>query len=180
MKFFLLVVAFISLSYPLFAQDFSNTGKFEISTGASMMLYQSVFSFQESIAGEIALRGDLTGHWDWQIGTRLGFAPMLPDGFVRLLAAPEIGRWQPFVGFELGITNRAHFKQGENLLQETRAAMEGDISHFYVAGHSAPLSFKLWEHWRLSVLELHLGTHLGNTGRTVRVQVGIISIGRAM
>lgn len=180
MKSFLSIIGIVIVYCPLFAQDFSKPNKFEISSGTSMMLYQSVFSFQESIAFETAFRGNLTGNWDWQVGARLGFDPALPDGFIRLLAAPRIGAWQPFVGFEFGVTNRAHFKQGENLLQETRAAMEGDISHFYVAGHSAPLSFKVWDKWRVSVLELHIGTNLGHTGQTVRVQVGVISIGRTI
>lgn len=177
MKSFFITIVIIGISCPLFSQEISGESDLEVSTGVSMLLYQSVFSYQESIAFETALRGHIVSSWDWQIGARLGFTPVLPEGFVRLLAAPEIGAWRPSVGFELGFTNRARFEEGEKLLRETRAATERDISLFYIAGHATPLSFKIWNRWRVSVLELHIGTHIGHTGRTARVQIGIVSVG---
>ncbi len=180
MKSLLVIVLIICMTYPLLPQEIVQKTDLELSTGISMMLYQSVYSFQQSAAFEAAVRKNLTSHFDAQVGTRLGFDPVLPDFFGRLLVAPEFGVWRPFVGIECGYTNRAHFEAGDKLLQEARSAMEGDISHVYIAGHSAPLSFQITEKWRLSLMELHIGTHLGNTGRTVRVQIGIFSLGRTI
>ena len=180
MKSLIIVMMIVCTGCHLSAQEISNQRKLEISSGFSGMLYQSVYSFQESIALETALRGQAIGLWDWQVGARLGFKPTLPEGFVRLLAVPEIGAWRPSVGIELGLTNRSHFDEGETLLRETRKAMEHDISHIYIAGHSTPVSFLLWNRWRISVMELNIGTHVGDTGRTMRVQIGILSVGRTI
>lgn len=180
MKSLLAIIFIIGSSFPLFSQEVFKKNDFELSTGTSMMLYQSVYSFQQSVAWETAIRGNVSRQWDWQLGARMGIDPVLPDFFARFLAAPELGFWRPFVGVEFGYTNRAHFEAGEKLLRETRTAMEKNISHFYIAGHSAPLSFNVWEKYRISLLELHIGTHLGHSGRTLRVQLGVISIGRRL
>ncbi|HPG40591.1 MAG TPA: hypothetical protein PLP19_15845 [bacterium] len=180
MRFFVIIITLIGILTPLYGQAIDEENKLEVSSGISMMLYQSVFSFQTSSAVETACRGTISGLWDWQAGARLGFNPALGEGFVRILAAPQYGFWRPLMGFEFGVTNRAHFKEGNKLLRETTQAMEGDISHFYIAGHSAPLSFKLGEQWRMSLFEIHIGTQLGHTGRSTRVQLGIISVGRSL
>lgn len=180
MKSLFVAIVIIGISCPVFSQNIFKQSDFELSSGISMLLYQSVFSYQSSSAIETAIRGHVAGLLDWQVGARIGFGPALPEGFVRLLAAQEVGAWRPLVDFELGLTNRAHFEKGEKLLRETRQAMEGDISPVYVAGYSAPLSFKMWDRWRLSVLEIHFGTHIGHIGRTARLQLGIITIGRTL
>ena len=171
------VLLVMSVNGPLHAQVEPKGHDFEVTTGVSASLYQSVFSFQQSSALEAALRSRITGAWCWQLGARLGFNPALPEVFARLLVAPEIDAWQPAVGLELGVTRRARFDAGKQLLREMRMATEGDISPFYVAVHTAPLSFRLWDRWRVSVLEMQLGTHLGHIGRTLRAQVGILSVG---
>jgi hypothetical protein len=177
-KILLISILIVFMAYPLFSQEVDQKNDWELSTGISMMLYQSVYSFQQSAAFETAIRKNLTKHFDVQVGTRLSFEPVLSDIFGRLLVAPELGRWRPFVGVECGYSNRAHFEAGEKLLREARSSMEGGISHVYIAGHSAPLSFQIKGKWRLSFMEIHIGTHLGNTGQTLRVQIGIISLGR--
>ena len=179
MRLVVIAMAILGISYAAVAQG-NERANFELSTGVSMLLYQSAFSYQPSTAVETALRGHVIPLIDWQVGARLGVSPILPEGFARLLAVPEIGVWRPSVGLELGMTNRARFKEGKKLLRETRTAMEEDISHIYVAGYATPLSFGAWKHWRVNALELQIGTHLGHTGRTTRVQLGIISIGRTL
>ena len=106
----------------------------QVSAGVSACLYQSVFSFDQSVAFETACRGRITRSWAWQTGARLGLNPALPEGFVRLLAVPELGAWQPAVGIEFALTTRARFDRGDQLLQEMRAATEKDISPYYLAG----------------------------------------------
>ncbi len=115
---------------------------------------------------------------DWQIGARFGLNPVLPEGYVRILTYQEIGFWIPNIGIEVGITNRIHFDKGKKLLQETREAMVSGISPFYIACQTTPLSFKVFNRWRISVLEFHIGTHLGKIGQTMRLQVGILTIGK--
>jgi hypothetical protein len=150
----------------------------EVSAGLSMLVYQSVYSFEESTAFESAVRRHAIKSLDWQVGTRLGIDRMLPDLFVRLLVAPRGGLWRPYLGVEVGYTNRGRFSDGNLLLRESRQAMEGDISHLYVAGHSAPLAFNVWRSWSVSVLELHIGTHPQRPGRTMRIQAGLVTLAK--
>lgn len=178
MKFLLIVIMILGIGYPLSAQEISRPGDLELSTGFSMLVYQSVFSFQGNTSFETVVRGHITGMLDWQAGARLGFKPALPEGFARILVAQKIGVWSPSVGIEFGVTNRAHFTEGSKLLRETRQAMEGDISHIYIAGHASPLSFKIRNRWRFDILDVQFGTHPGHIGRTARLQVGFISVGR--
>jgi hypothetical protein len=105
---------------------------------------------------------------------------LLPEVYARLIASVEIGSWQPAAGIEIGVTRRARFDEGKKLLRETRAALEDDISPFFVAVHTAPVSFKAWDRWRLSFLELQFGTHLSHFGRTLRAQVGLVSVGATL
>ena len=179
MKIRLLVFLLLCACHALFSQEMSTSREFEASTGISFLLYQSVFSFQESFAGETALRGRLAASWDWQAGVRLGSGPVRPEVFGRLLAAPHLGAWRPYVGLELGLTGRAQFEEGPKLLRETRQATEGDISPVYIAGCAVPLSFKVWDNWRFSAMETHFGTHVGHTGRTARFQLSLLSVSRA-
>jgi hypothetical protein len=168
MKVLAAFVAVFAVTTSLLAQS-----DLEVSAGLSMLVYQSVYSFEQSTAIETAVRGHAIKTLDWQAGTRLGIDRMLPDVFVRLLVAPRSGMWSPFLGVEFGYTNRGRFSDGNLLLRESRKAMEGEISHFYIAGHSAPLSFTWRKKWRISVMELHIGTHAQHMGRTMRVQAGL-------
>ncbi|RPH97360.1 MAG: hypothetical protein EHM72_13665 [Calditrichaeota bacterium] len=171
-------VLIIGFAMPLVSAPDVQAGDWELSGGVSMLLYQSVFSYQASTAFETALKGDLAGQWDWQVGARIGIASEQPELFTRCLVEAHVGRWQPYVGIEFGATGRARFQEGGKLLRETRMAMEDDISPVYIAGHTAPLSFNLGKHWRASLMEIHIGTHLRHMGRTTRLQIGIITLGK--
>jgi len=172
-----MITCFLILLSGIFSASQAQTGVadggLEVSAGMSMLVYQSVYSFEQSTAVETAVRGHAIKALDWQAGTRLGIDRMLPDLFVRLLVAPKTGMWSPFLGVEFGYSNRGRFSDGNLLLRESRKAMEGDMSHFYIAGHSAPLSFTIWKTWRISIMELHIGTHAQHIGRTLRVQAGL-------
>lgn len=177
MRVVLLTCLVLRISTPLYAQEPGKSRDGEITAGVSASLYQSVFSFQQGSAVEAAFRNRIKGAWSWQIGARLGLNPALPEGFARLLATPDIDSWQPEVGLEFGVTRRARFEAGKGLLREMRAATEADISPFYVAVHTAPLSFHVWDGWRVSLFDLQIGTHLGHIGRTMRAQVGLLAVG---
>ena len=179
MKSLFFVFLLLCLSCPLFPCD-KKAKPQEISAGASLLLYQSVFSFQESAGVEVAYKSQIMEQLDWQIGARLGISPVHPEAFVRLLIVPKFQTWKPMVGLECGVTTRAHFDEGDKLLRETRQAMEDDISPVYIACYAAPLSFQIKKNWSLSLLELTVGTHLVHMGRTVRVQVGLFTLGRSL
>lgn len=153
---------------------------FELSAGFANMVYQSVFSLQGHIAFEAALRGPLSGLWRWEAGARVSVDRGLPEAYLRLLAVPAIASWRPSIGIEAGASRRTAFGDGAKLLREARNSMHGDISPYYVACHAAPLCFRAWDNWRISTVELQVGTHLGDPGRTTRFHIGLISLGRTL
>lgn len=164
----------------LLAQADSVAYPYEVTAGMMASIYQSVFSFQGGYALDAAVGRPLDATWKWQIGMRLGMEPLRPEGYVRLLATAEVDSWRPTVGLEIGASRRARFDEGKKLLRETREATEGDISPFYVAVHTTPISFQIWKHWRISIVELQFGTHLTHVGRTLRAQIGLISVGATL
>ncbi len=170
----------ICLALPLMAVGGPALDGMEVSTGFSMLIYQHVASFQPSFAIESALKAPIAGTCFWQAGVRLGFSPARPEAFMRFLVHPEYGTWQPVVGLEAGITQRARFDAGENLMSEIRRATEKDISPLYVAIHAAPLSLRIRKNWHIRLLDFQFGTHVSHPGRTLRLQVGLLSIGGAL
>lgn len=180
MKPLLIIFLLFVIALPVQSWNGQQDSPVEVSTGMTTLFYQSVYSFQSGSAFTTAVRGNLTDSWHWQAGIRMAFSPSLFDGFIRVLAVPKLGRWRPAVGFELGVTNRARFDKGEKLLREARASMEGDISNGYIGVHAMPLSFKIRKVWRISIAEMNVGTHLGNTGKTMRVQFGFFTLGRTL
>jgi hypothetical protein len=51
----------------------------EVTSGVSALLYQSVFSYQLSMAVETSVSGDLAGPLSWGAGARVGIDPLLPE-----------------------------------------------------------------------------------------------------
>lgn len=148
----------------------------EISVGSSAMIYQSVYSMEGAFAAEATLRGTIADQWRWHAGGRLYSALTGSELFARVTALVPFEVWRPEAGLELGWTGRLHFKDGPMLLRESRRAMEGDPGPIYVAFHAAPLSFMIAEEWRLSLLELQVGTHVSHPGRTLRALFGLFSL----
>jgi hypothetical protein len=103
MKSLLLLVTGIFLLHPVFSQNDSKRKEFEVSAGASMHVYQSVSSFQNSFGIEAGVRGKISSPLDWQAGLRLGMDPAPPGGFLRILGKQEMGAWRP------GIRHRHSF-----------------------------------------------------------------------
>jgi hypothetical protein len=126
----------------------------------------------------MAISGNIQGPFNWQAGLRLGLGPLLPEGFGRLLINQDLRAWHPNIGVELGITTRDYFEDGSSLLQETRKAMQDGIWPVYVAVHAAPVKFFFKKGWTVSALEVDLGTQLSDFGRTLRVRLGLFSVGK--
>lgn len=177
MKQINLLIVGILLSAPLFSQHNSRDRSFEITAGMGMLIYQSAYNMQDAIGLEAAVRSSITGPVDWQGGIRIGLGPVLPEVFGRVLLQQETGAWRPEIGLELGVTGRAKFEDGAFLLRESREAMQTDINALYMAIHTAPLSFRIKEKWKLSIVEIDFGTHFSHIGRTLRAQVTVVSAG---
>lgn len=177
MKQINLLIVCLLLSAPLYSQHNSSDRNFEITAGMGMLIYQSAYNLQNSFGFEAAVRNTITGPLDWQGGIRIELDPVLPEVFGRVLLQQETGAWRPEIGLELGVTGRAKFEDGAFLLRESREAMQTDINAFYMAIHTAPLSFKIKERWKLSIAEIDFGTHFSHIGRTLRAQVTVVSAG---
>jgi hypothetical protein len=151
-----------------------------VSVGAPATLYLSPFSGASSFSLEGAAHGRVARVFMWGAGMRLGFAPALPEVFGRALLAPSMGAWQPAAGVEIGVTTRAHFEDGAERFGDIREASRRDVVPVYVALQTMPLRFEVGERFRVSILELQIGTHLAPYGRLARVQVGLVSAGLSL
>ena len=150
------------------------------SAGAPATVYLSPFTGAASFAVEGAAHGRFARAFMWGAGTRLGLAPAQPEFFARALLAPLVGRWQPAAGVELGLTARAHFEDGAERFGDIREASRRDVLPLYVALQTMPLRFEVGDRFRVSVLELQIGTHLSPYGRLARLQLGLVSVGLAL
>jgi len=176
-KALLLVTAFFLVTAAI-AQEVKKRPAYEVNAGFSMLIYQTVYTMENSFAIEAAVRNKLVGSVDWQAGVRLGLGPVLPEVFGRVVLIQEVGIWKPDIGVEIGVTTRATFQDDTGLLAETRKAMNQEVGIVYLSIHAAPLSFRIKKKWRLSVLELDFGTHFVDFGRTLRGQLTLFSISR--
>jgi hypothetical protein len=150
----------------------------EPSAGLSVLATQHVFSYALEPAVEVGAGWRVREAWVVGAGVRLGLGPVLPEGYLHLSAAPALERWLPRVGLELGLSARTRFTEGDQILRETRQAAEESAGVTYVAVRAEPLAFR-WSRWRISVLELQLGTFFPDPGRTLRVQLGLVTVGVA-
>jgi hypothetical protein len=155
----------------------SASSDWELSTGASELMYLSALSGGVSTAAEAAIEGPVHGPLRFAAGARLGFRPVAPELFARLLSCIALESWRPSAGVELGVSARADYESYDGLLGELRRASHRDLVPVYFAFVAAPLHFALSDHWRLNVLELHVGTHIAPLGRYVRLQLGLVSLG---
>lgn len=163
---------------PAYTQESFAERKFEVTVAPEMLIYQSAYNFQDSYGIEAAIQGKLYKNIDWQAGLRLGFDPVAPEGFGRLLIGQALKAWHPNIGVEFGVTTRDYFEDGSSLLQETRKAMQEGIWPVYVAVHAAPVKFFFGHGWTVSAMEVDLGTQLSDFGTTLRVRLGLFSIGK--
>jgi hypothetical protein len=156
------------------------TSRFELSMGTSSLFVLGPMSGVASVSLDASASGAITHGWWWTGGARLGLGAWLPEAFARITAAPRVGDWAPAAGLELGVSARADDDAGSALLAEARAQASDGLSPIYVAVHASPLRFHVFERFRVSVLELQLGTYVTPFGRYVRAQIGLIAAGIAL
>lgn len=149
----------------------------EVTGGASSLFVLGPLSGQASTAIDASVTGPISELFAWTGGARLGIGPWSSEGFARVSAALSLGAFAPAAGLELGVSARSDDDSGERLLSDGRAASRKDLFPGYIALHTSPLRFRVFERYRLSVLELQVGTHLAPFGRFVRLNVQLISLG---
>jgi hypothetical protein len=164
------------LTTPSLQSQSNNINRIELSLGYNFLIYQSAYGFNNSSGADIFLAKTLNENLKAGVGIRMGVNPLLPEGFLRGIVTQTFGVWNPSIGIETGITNRANFESPTNLLKETREAMLKDIGYCYLSTHVEPLSFDLKNKFGLSFLELDIGTHYKHFGKTLRVQTTIVRI----
>jgi hypothetical protein len=151
----------------------------ELSGGASLLLDVSAYAAAGDPGVQAGVRGSLIAASKWEVGGRLRLAPARPEVFVRVLAAPTFANWEPAAGFEFGVAGRDD-DDGERLLRDLREESAAGVSPIYVAVHAAPLSFRIYDRFRLTALELDVGTHISPIGQVVRLNVGLITAGMSL
>lgn len=156
-----------------------NLPSMEFSSGYTGVVYQNVFSLEMGTALELAAATSPSNKLRLQLGYRQQFDKMRGEVFSRITAVGKLNRWVPEAGLELGITNRDNFTYDKMLLQEMQIATNKIKSPVYVAWVGCPLAFNLGNGYRLKALDMQFGTHLSHPGRTMRVQIGLINLGRA-
>lgn len=161
-----------------FTQEVKKTKKNELSFGYGLLLYQSVYSMDNSSGVELAYSRIITDQIRWETGLRLGINPFRPEGFGRILFSNSFGKWVPSIGLEMGLTNRAFMESSSDLLRETKEAMTTEMGYVYLSSHAELLAFQFENQYTLSLLELDFGTHFRHFGRTMRLQLNLFSVGR--
>lgn len=149
----------------------------DVSAGVSALVLVDTFFGALGPAAELSVEGPLWRELRWGAGARLGGGV---DGYVRALVAPRLGRWAPAAGLELGLSSRTDLSGDGPLLADMRAQVEDEIAPPYLAVDAAPLRFRIGDRWRLSFAELQVGTHLDHPGRALRLQVGLVAVGRSL
>lgn len=165
----------------LFHSDFATAQretpvrKNEIQAGAGMSMYQSGYSTQINQQFDVAYSRILSGNLKATAGVRYYFEPSFPSGYARLSLFNCFGIWRPSIGVEAGFSN-AKFTYPDRLLQETKEAMTSDLGQLYLSSHIAPFCFSVGKKWRISALEINVGSHVKYTGRTVFVQLNLLNL----
>lgn len=114
-------------------------------------------------------------------GLRVGW-PSAPqqiplEAFLRVQLGAKLGFWRPAGGLELGLTG---FNQRlyTPLLPDNRleGLEDATLGPTYGSFIMSPARFQVGR-FQLSALQLHLGTGLKAPGSSVRVQLGLVSLG---
>jgi hypothetical protein len=162
------------------AQRAPAPSRLEAYVGPSAFLLLGPVSGQASLALDATIQGQIRRPWFWTAGARLDVSPLAPEMFGRISAQPRFGAWSPGASFELGLTARGLEDQGDRLLMELREISRRELAPLYVAIHCAPLRFRASPEWRLSFVELSVGTHVSPLGRYLRFQLLLAAVGIAL
>ena len=159
----------------------------ELSAGVSTLLQLGTFRTSPNVM-MVELKGlrlmAEEGPWSavqFGGGLRLGWPAaqgQLPlEAFLQAQLGAKLGSWRPAAGLELGLTglNQRFYNlvYPDNRLEGYEDATLGPV---YGAFTLSPVRFQLGR-VQLSALQLNLGTGLGPRDTSVRVQLGLLSLG---
>jgi len=171
----------------LWATTAEATPRHELSGGVSAMLQQGTFRRSPSfMLVEVAGLRTAAEEGPWSAlqlggGLRVGW-PLVPEtvpleAFLRVQLGAKLGFWRPAGGVELGLTGlnwrRTISVLPENRLEELEDATLGPA---YGSFLMSPARFQVGR-FQVSALQLHVGTGLQALGSSVRVQLGLLSLG---
>lgn len=125
----------------------------------------------------------VSGDFQWRfvafgVGLRLALADsdgtVRPEVFGRVSLAPRFGVYAPTIGPELGYSDiaRRDLSKSEYLIPGEDIVYDEISGPLFVTLHAAPLRFHVGA-WRLSFLELGVGSAFPRFGRTTRFDVTI-------
>jgi hypothetical protein len=120
----------------------------ELSAGWSWLLYAHAFEYATNHTLSMTLTLPVARAYAWSSGIRFGTSSVAAEVFGRFDMAPEVGRWRPSLGIELGVTGLAQFDSGPVSRREMRRPIEDTLKPYYAAIHARPLSFVLGRGWR--------------------------------
>lgn len=151
-----------------------------VRAGVSELVHMTSFFGALGAAAEVEGEARLAPAWCVTGGVRIELTSGRPEAFGRISIAPRARGWIPAVGVELGVSARARLRDRRGQLADARAEAQASASPVYVAVHAAPLRFTIGAQWTLSVGELQVGTQVPEVGHWARLQLGLVSVGRAL
>jgi hypothetical protein len=117
-------------------------------------------------------------------GLRVGW-PLIPEtvpleAFLRVQLGAKLGFWRPAGGLELGLTG-LNWRGYNALLPDNRleGLEDATLGPAYGSFIMSPARFQLGR-FQVSALQLHVGTGLQALGSSVRVQLGLLSLGGSL
>ncbi len=146
----------------------------EVSMGAGMSIFQMGFAMQPLQHLDISYARRFTRNISAVCGIRYYKESGFPAGFARFSVTQRFGAWEPSAGIEAGVFTPIYTSSSNQLLKETREAMLDEIGRLYLSSHISPLSFALGNHWKISTLDISIGSHARHIGRSVFAQVNFI------
>lgn len=160
----------------------------ELSAGVSLLVQLGTFrTAPDQLLLEVAGLRTLAGEGPWSAlqlggGLRTGIpgSPVPLEAFVRAQLGTRLGLWRPAAGVELGLSgfNQRYYTP---LFTDNRQEGYEDarLGPAYGSFSASPFRFQLGR-FQVSALQLGLGTSLHALGSSVRIQVGLLSVGGSL
>jgi hypothetical protein len=113
-----------------------------------------------------------------RMGWPMAWAHVPLEAFVRVQLSARLGLWEPTIGPEVGVSGFNSLKPTETTWPQgpVRQYEDARFGPAYVAFGASPLRLRLGR-FGVSALQLRVGTPLSQPGATLRVQLGLVSVG---
>jgi hypothetical protein len=132
---------------------------------------------EEGPLSALQFGGGLRTGWPW-MPSPLSQVPL--EGFLRVQLGTKLGIWRPTAGIELGLSgfnDRVYTPLFPDNRQE--GFEDARIGPAYGSFTASPVRLQLGR-FQVSTLQLNLGTSLHALGTSVRIQLGLLSLGGSL